>query len=500
MKKNIETIAPFLKYFLLLFAFITSSHICFSQKQPSADLMKRIEQMRKQRLEREKQNSSQSTAKSSSYNNGMGGKISFTPKVNIYSNPTTVVTIIAGTAPGKIFNFEYATDDCSMWGIGMFPSGQITSDLYYDWDVSYDNGVTWQLGAGGCCGASLQLGILNRSAVYRRYCFPWDWQGSITNDCGDMLSNNVYINVLPVNSVLKGGKISSSNTTVSINASGGLINSDSLATGGTSPYSYSWQKQEDNNGVWSVITGETNATLNVGALVKPTSFKRKVIDTHGDSAFSNIVTIYTQPFAIKGGLIGEPVTICSGDNISLNNIIAACGGVGNITYSWEYNIGSGWISIANSNTATLTVNNVTQNTTYRRKATDEIGNFVYCNEVQVLVYPPIVGGTITPATQTICSNGSIVPQELKLVDYDHYTTGVITYQWQKATNLNGPWTDLIGVTGSTYLPKIATQTLYYRVKATSSNCNMVNYSSVATVLVNNICRVIAPNSNKQPKR
>lgn len=88
-------------------------------------------------------------------------------------------------------------------------------------------------------------------------------------------------------------------------------------------------------------------------------------------------------------------------------------------------------------------------------------------------------GTATPSPATVC-NGST-----STISLSGYSSGCgISYQWQSASAIGGPYSDISGATLTTYEATVTADT-YYRCITTCSNGGGTNTSSVATVTLDN---------------
>ncbi len=312
-------------------------------------------------------------------------------------------------------------------------------------------------------------------------------------------SNVISITVNSTPTTFNGGIIQAANTCVQNGNSPGLI--EPLANnnlGGTAPYTFTWELNVNNT--WTMINNATAASYTPSNLFATTSFRRKTTDALNNIAYSNILTINVQFQQLKPGIIGKSVVVCPNINDTFfYEILSACGGYGDLSYQWEMsNSNSTWTILPNSNSANYTLTNITADCKIRRKVFDACGNSAYTNIVDVFIYPAIVGGSISPAEQTVCLNNN--PQNLYLLQNYHYTNGNVTYQWQKATNANGPWTNVQNASSAVYIPKVPISIMYYRLQITSSMCNYVGYSSVAVVRGNDFCRTMINATNSAPKK
>ncbi|OFY87617.1 MAG: hypothetical protein A3F72_13555 [Bacteroidetes bacterium RIFCSPLOWO2_12_FULL_35_15] len=86
-------------------------------------------------------------------------------------------------------------------------------------------------------------------------------------------------------------------------------------------------------------------------------------------------------------------------------------------------------------------------------------------------------GTATPSPASVCTGST------STITLTGYTTGCgISYQWQSASAIGGPYTDIGSATSTSYLATLSATT-YYRCITTCSNGGGTNTSSIATVTV-----------------
>ena len=106
-------------------------------------------------------------------------------------------------------------------------------------------------------------------------------------------------------------------------------------------------------------------------------------------------------------------------------------------------------------------------------------------DYMVNIVPPCsgtpTGGTVS-SPATICSGGTTSLTLTGATDI-----GNITYQWQQASNIGGPYSNVSGGSGATtttYNTPALTATTYYQVSVTCTNGNASAISSAGTVTVN----------------
>jgi RHS repeat-associated protein len=200
----------------------------------------------------------------------------------------------------------------------------------------------------------------------------------------------------------------------------------------------------------------------------------------GNTSLNVIVTTSLSPGSI---------TSSTTQNINYNTIpgpitcSVASGGYCTPSYSYQWQSSTDNVNFSNISGATtsdITFNTpITQTTYYRRMVTEtNTSTTGYSNTATVLVYPQLIGGSISPSSQTI--NYNTVPSQMTLSGVSGGTNSY-TYQWQVSPD-NSNWINVSGVTGTTYTPPALTSQAYYRVSVTSNGA--VAYSSSATVNVN----------------
>lgn len=414
-----------------------------------------------------------------SYSNEATVRIQFLTPGNIAAGQSSVYV---GQTPGLITNQIEP-------GTGSINNTPIVTEI--TWLQSSNSGNSWTI-INGANGLNYQPSSLAQTTYFKRVA-----KEALCNITGE--SNTIVLTVNSIPTSFNGGIIQATTTCIQTENSPGIIEPLSGNNlGGNAPYSYSWEM--NNNGTWTVISGANLASYTPDNLTVTTSFRRKVTDASNNTAYSNTITINVQFQQLKAGIIGKSVVVCPNINDTFfYEIVAACGGYGNLNYQWEISNSAGiWTVLSNSNSANYTLSNITADCKIRRRVFDGCGNSAYTNEVDVFIYPQLVAGTISPSLQTVCTSNSQTPQILQLLQNYHYTNGNVSYQWQIANSSNGPWTNIISAKSASYLPKPLNGTFYYRLRVTSSVCNYVGYTNIAVVTGNNFCKTAsAPISKKK---
>jgi hypothetical protein len=290
--------------------------------------------------------------------------------------------------------------------------------------------------------------------------------------CGGA-SINVSVTVQP----LTAPSISESSGTINYGATPGVISSSGASGGscGTS-YSYAWYSST-NNSTWNLISGAGGLSYQPGALFQTTYFKQVV--TCNGTATSNIVTITVYSQLVGGNISPSTQTINYNTTASGLTLSGVSGGNGSYTYQWQSSSNSSFSSPTNVGSGGTTYSpGPLTSTTYYRVVVTSNGVTTYSTTAIVNVYGQLIGGSISPPSQTI--NYNTTPSTLTLSGVSG-GSGSYTYQWQSSPNSSFTSPTNVGSGGTTYSPGALTSTTYYRVAVTSNG--VTAYSSTAVVNV-----------------
>ncbi len=183
-------------------------------------------------------------------------------------------------------------------------------------------------------GVSYQPPALNQSTYYRR--------AVMDNNCLAVKYTyvvEVFVNTSPP---VNGGAITGSGCVFPGNRPSPIIGS--IPTGGTSPYTFVWERRSSATSAWIMITGATNRNYSSPALTQTTQFRRKTIDAFGEFAYSNIFTIEYHTAALGAGSIKatSSMSVCSGTTPGLIKSLSGISGFGeNPSYQWQMKFAGG---------------------------------------------------------------------------------------------------------------------------------------------------------------
>ncbi len=278
---------------------------------------------------------------------------------------------------------------------------------------------------------------------------------------------------------LASGMISNTQQTINYNTIPQTINCD-VSTGGvcSGTYSYEWQQSTDNVN-FSIISGTAGSGQSLpftAGLTQTTYFKRTTFASIY-TAFSNTATVTVYPQLSAGSTTPASAVINYGNNGPQLGLSGLTGGNSSYTYSWQRSSdGSNWSDLGQTGTV-YTPTGLTVSGYYRCVVSSN-GVQASSTPAFITVYPQLLGGSITPASQTISPNTT--PASLVLSGTSG-GSGSYSYQLQSSPN-NSSWNNSgspvnTTATSVSFSPGAPTTTTWYRV-VTNSNGVILNSSSV----------------------
>jgi gliding motility-associated-like protein len=254
---------------------------------------------------------------------------------------------------------------------------------------------------------------------------------------------------------------------------------------------------------WTVVdnpnvTGESNGTglplsqtLSTNVASPAQSVVYTVVATSpGGGCPNTTFTVTVNINLVTPPAISNDTTICSGGDPSAFVNTTAATASGTLTYQWQSATAAigPFTNIAGATSATYNPPAGITVTTYYRVIVTSTLNGVACtatSNTRIVTVNNVSAGVLA-TSQTICSGGD--PNAFTVTTVAS-GSGSLSYQWQSATAIGGPWTNLVGETNPTYDPPPGqTVTTYFRLVVTSTLNGIVctATSAVMTVTVNNV--------------
>jgi hypothetical protein len=245
-------------------------------------------------------------------------------------------------------------------------------------------------------------------------------------------------------------------------------------------YLYQWLSSTDNQ-TFTPVAGGTGKDLQSGPLTSTTWFKRRARCAVGtDSMMTIPVKITVYPSVVVSRLNPAAQSVNPGDSIAPISLGKPSGGNGKFFYQWQKAASSSFatsVPIGGANMPSYTPVGLNA-TTYFRVGVISNGDTVYSAPSVASIFPPLSGGIISPASQTILYGG--IPS---LLSHTGVTggSGNYRYEWYVSTDGVG-WDLLKGVMTPGYNPGSLEATTWFRVTV---RCNgQPATSAVAVVNVN----------------
>ena len=275
----------------------------------------------------------------------------------------------------------------------------------------------------------------------------------------------VYPQIVP-------GSITPANQTINNNTVPSPL-SISGASGGNGNYSYQWQSSSN-----SLFTNPTNLGTNSPdysppALTATTWYRVGVIN--------NGATVYSGTFTVNVWPALQILSIAPGQTINFNTVpqglnATVQGGNNIYNYQWYYMLpgGTDWQPIAGATNLSYLPGPLTQTTNYLFQVNSN--GVVASAGATVTVYPQLVSGTISPASQSIAYNTA--PSIMSIGGtIGGAGAGSYTYHWY--SDVSGSFQPV--VTGSTYTPPALLATAHYYVVTSTNGVQVTSGTVTVTV-------------------
>ncbi|MGL2967530.1 putative Ig domain-containing protein [Flavobacterium sp. XGLA_31] len=234
--------------------------------------------------------------------------------------------------------------------------------------------------------------------------------------------------------------------------------------------SVQWQSSTANTTTgFTDIVGASNTSYNTESLTTTTYFRVVVTNSNCTSAISPAITVTVSPIAVAGIINGGGGTVCKAQLTAApavtNSTVLTLADYSGSTLVWKKatSLNGSYTTITGATGTSYTASNLIA-TTYFKVEVKSGACVAVTEPVVINVNPTSVAGTIAGAG-TICYNTS----KTLVLSATHRGT----VQWQLASALEGPYTDILGETADALDTGNLTQTTWYRAIVTSGLCSSV---------------------------
>lgn len=229
-------------------------------------------------------------------------------------------------------------------------SGNPGAGSTYQWQVSYDNGLTWVNGPGPTS-TTTQYVLDPAYTIYETVAGTYKFRIIITKGGCSGVSPIATLTTI-AGSNLNPGSIAGNQYYCALSANPVAFTQTAAPAGGNGTMTYQWQSSTDNSAFTS-IAGATASTYDAPTITQ-TTYYRRVAMTNGCSAISNTVTV----------VVGAPtITLTGANNVcysptAQSTLLNYSGTTGlPVTYSIAWNTSPANTFVAISN-ASLTANSI----------------------------------------------------------------------------------------------------------------------------------------------
>jgi gliding motility-associated-like protein len=357
---------------------------------------------------------------------------------------------VTNTAPSVGGTIAGGTNVCISGNSGVLTLSGNTGNVVR-WEYSTDGGSTW-----------INISNTTTSQAYTNLTVPTQYRAVVQN--GGCASANSSVASMTIDPASVGGTLSSS-ATVCTGA-----NSGTLTLSGKTGSIIRWEYSTDGGITWNNIVN-TTASYTYTNLITTTRYRVRVQSGACSPVYSNQVIITVSPNTVGGTTSPASTTVCSGSN---SGTITLSGQTGSVV-RWEYstNMGLTWTNITNTTTS-QTYTNLVSTRLYRARVQSSPCAAAYSTNDTIFVTTTTVGGTITPASSSVCTGLNSGTLTLS------GNNGTVT-QWEFSTDGGLTWTIIANTTTSQTYTNLVTTTIY-RALVQNGGCTAA-YSASATVNV-----------------
>jgi len=249
-------------------------------------------------------------------------------------------------------------------------------------------------------------------------------------------------------------------------------NSTTLTLSGKTGNVAKWQSSTASD-FSSNVTDIANTTTSLTATnLTATTYYRAVVTNGVCSLANSSVATISVDAASVGGTVAGSTSVCAENN---STTLSLTGNIGAIT-KWQYS-SDNFVSDVNdivNNTSSLTATNLVVTTYYRAVITNGTCSSANSNSATITVNDLSVGGTISGST-SVCTGTNSTTLTLS-----GNTGNVVKWQYS-SNNFTSDIHDIVNTTTSLTTSNLTSRT-YYRAIVKSGSCSSAN-SSVATIAV-----------------
>jgi len=226
--------------------------------------------------------------------------------------------------------------------IGLAANG---GTLTYSWEVSTDNGTSWNL----ISNSSMYSGTTSSSLAITNAILGYKYRATVLESGTQLINTCSVFTITTTTDSALGGTLDPNNITNCINTTSGTTSLTVNPTGGTNSYSYQWSTSLDQNGTYTAINGAVYNTYNPPLDSAGTKYYKVMINS---GCYNNLSNAANVTLSGENPPTITNTTICSPGTVTLN----ASSLSGEINW---YNTATGGSSIATGSSYTTSISSST---------------------------------------------------------------------------------------------------------------------------------------------
>jgi hypothetical protein len=333
---------------------------------------------------------------------------------------TRAITLTAITTP--MLEFTFGQNDTTYTIFNMcgtiagggqndidIASGNPGGSATYQWQVSYNNGVSWT-NAPGPTALTTEYVLSPAYSTFLSVAGVYNFRLIITNNGCPVISNTVTLTVI-LSSNLTSGTITGNQSYCALSADPTALTQTAAPVGGNGAFTYQWQSSADGVNFLN-IAGATAATYNPPVITQ-TTYYRRVVVTGGCGAYSNIITVAVGAPTITTSTIA-PLCASTAAQTATLPYTAITGAATTYSISWNANPANSFAAVTNAaipaNAFTIPVPANTPPGTYTGNLTiRNAGNCVSAITTFTITIQPVLAAPVISASGplAICAGNSV---------------------------------------------------------------------------------------------